>query len=505
MTSKPRLLFVDHVFHKKTRSSDFMQEILRAAFDVHVIYVDAERPLDYTTLEDPADHVLIWQMDFLTPWFLAQGKRVTVAQMYDGSAALPDGHYHLNAQARYLNFSVTMHSRALELGLESHLIRYFPDPSEVKQVKDFKTIRGFFWQRRPNSPINLDEMARMLGGEFDRLHVHTPTDDDSVFDPSPLARFECPVTTSDWFESQAEFTATMERCNVFIAPRPAEGIGLAFLEAMARGMVVLAYDLPTHNEYIGNWMSGVLFSGGVDRISLRAPAMPLKELGANARLAVERGHGQWRQAGPGICRFVMEATPAHTPDIPEMPSRQHMVKAAIAAYQNGLGRYVSFLQEHSAFCTAFGTWRDIVTRIPEIEDQATARKTDVEIFFGQNGGHRFLQDGWSTPEVSHIWAVARRARLTVPLAKTDSFATLTIEMRAVKAQCPLTVALNGVTIGSLALSDEFGRHSFAIPSEILTPEVKALEVTFSIPEDEELPQVEPRPLSYAIKSLALSV
>ena len=40
----------------------------------------------------------------------------------------------------------------------------------------------------------------------------------------------------------------------------AEGIGHAFLEAMAEGMVVVANDAPTHSEYISHGLNGLLFS-----------------------------------------------------------------------------------------------------------------------------------------------------------------------------------------------------------------------------------------------------
>src|SRR6202012_2876394 len=37
-----------------------------------------------------------------------------------------------------------------------------------------------------------------------------------------------------------------------------EGVGITFLEAMARGCAVVAYDAPTMNEYIESGKTGVL-------------------------------------------------------------------------------------------------------------------------------------------------------------------------------------------------------------------------------------------------------
>ena len=51
----------------------------------------------------------------------------------------------------------------------------------------------------------------------------------------------------------------MEQCNIFIAPRKFEGVGVSFLEAMARGIVVIAPDNPTMNEYIEHNKNGYLY------------------------------------------------------------------------------------------------------------------------------------------------------------------------------------------------------------------------------------------------------
>jgi glycosyltransferase involved in cell wall biosynthesis len=59
--------------------------------------------------------------------------------------------------------------------------------------------------------------------------------------------------------SREDYWDTLNQCNVYIAPRVTEGIGMSFLEAMAMGIAVAAADKPTMNEYISHGDNGFLF------------------------------------------------------------------------------------------------------------------------------------------------------------------------------------------------------------------------------------------------------
>jgi glycosyltransferase involved in cell wall biosynthesis len=72
------------------------------------------------------------------------------------------------------------------------------------------------------------------------------------------ARLGATKVTTIAAESRDEYLLATSAANVFLAPRAAEGIGLTFLEAMARGGAVIAYDAPTMNEYIRNGDNGIL-------------------------------------------------------------------------------------------------------------------------------------------------------------------------------------------------------------------------------------------------------
>jgi glycosyltransferase involved in cell wall biosynthesis len=148
----------------------------------------------------------------------------------------------------------------------------------------------FFWQRR--NELTWREVARLLAGNpVESVHLHRALDPGGDYvPPSAADRERYRIEETDWFEAHADYRARLERCDVVVAPRVWEGIGMTFLEAMALGKCVIAARRPTHDEYLEDGVNGVLFDpeapGTVDLS--RWPA-----LGTEARRSIERGHRRW--------------------------------------------------------------------------------------------------------------------------------------------------------------------------------------------------------------------
>lgn len=107
-----------------------------------------------------------------------------------------------------------------------------------------------------------------------------------------------------------EYMRVLSNCNVFIATRPREGIGLSFLEAMGLGMCVVAPDAPTMNEYISSEENGLLF----DIENVRAIDLSrFAEFGERARAHVSWGREQWEASLPAMLQFVSESVPRKCP------------------------------------------------------------------------------------------------------------------------------------------------------------------------------------------------
>lgn len=343
-----KILFFDHGFHKKTGSSAFFIEILRDRFEVEVLYLSVEGTVSADVLEasGKSDLVVLWQMDFLAPVFLAQGKPTIVIPMYDGSGGMSDLHWLLASGARQINFSLALHNRVRMLGCQSLLVRYFPKPVAESDLPRFDKLSAFFWERRPDHGIDVDLVDTLIGGEVDSLHVHNVSDVPWSRPPRQPRERHYNLTTSDWLPSKSDYNALLARANTFVAPRVCEGIGMALLEAMARGMLVLANDEPTNNEYVANWVNGVLFNR-----QLEAKPMHIRDcaetLGRMAWETVREGHRKWVASLPTILEWIGSA-PVPPPVTINLEA---LLEDAWFSYYASADAYTAFLRRNVTLMT----------------------------------------------------------------------------------------------------------------------------------------------------------
>ncbi|PJI55307.1 hypothetical protein CTI14_06020 [Methylobacterium radiotolerans] len=469
------LLFVDHIFHKKTRSFDFVKQILSDRFEIEEIFVDPELPISIDFRSIAAEYVVLAQVDFLTHIFLSLGKRVIVIQMYDGSGWLPDEHWRLNRQARYINFSQSLHARITSLGCESLLLKFAPDPSKYKKQTDFESLRLFFWNRLPGSPVNCERVGRLLKGQLESCHIHLSRDDGLPPETGLERFFDCSITTSEWFENKSELEAILDHCNVFIAPRVAEGIGHAFLEAMARGMIVLAWDMPTHSEYISTWYNGILYHPETDHIELRS-GPDLSLMGAQARFAIEQDFREWEARKTKIVDYVQECMPAVVPTSKGL--ELDLAKFA-PAYQEGAESYRRALRSSAFSIEILEKWRDFEGRKSADPTQPT-RLGDTFVFLGLAKEQGFELDGFSLPEGTHIWSNQLFSRVNLPAillpAEKDKF-YVTVEMASFGKNA-VEIVIQDISAGKIILDRTYREYTFPVSAENII--LKSLVIGFKV-------------------------
>ena len=160
---------------------------------------------------------------------------------------------------RVVCFSRAVYAKANRAGLCSLSLTYFKNPSEVEQV-EWTTRRLFYWNRvglaRPEFLHKLCLATRAEELIFrPRLDPGTPADRYYEL-PKQLAGTQVRQIAPD---NRRSYWDAINSANIFIAPRPYEGAGMTFLEAMARGAVVMASNAPTMNEYILHRQNGYLF------------------------------------------------------------------------------------------------------------------------------------------------------------------------------------------------------------------------------------------------------
>jgi len=343
-----KIVFIDHIYHKKTHSSIFMQKVLLKHFTVSSIHVDPVA-FDFAKVKakianevDKDSIIYVWQLDFILPLALSFGRPVLCSPMFDGSDRLPDAHWELVKDVHFINFSLYLHEKALSGGAKSIYGKFYPKPE--KPVEFGQGLRGFFWRRRPEHGLDLKLIDRVFGSQMSSLHVHNyPDTPEGQATPFDKTDFKYPVTFSTWFHDVADMHKLMAGYNFYVAPRTSEGIGMAFLEAMSKGMVVAALDAPTHNEYITNGLNGILFnfnSGDVGHV-------PNPErIARNAIKTITLGYENWCDFRTELLRFVKNVKASAQPDV-----RPEAIENLIGAYFKGFEEYTEELKVFSKTLT----------------------------------------------------------------------------------------------------------------------------------------------------------
>ena len=342
-----KILFLDHAFHKKTESNHFFLDLIKSNFDsVDVEYIDPESPSEIKALRSHRIHdlVILWQLDYLAPLFLAAGYRTVVVPMYDASANVPYEHWIGMNGASFINFSRTLHERVIAAGGRSLPVKYYLPPVKEEQLPTFKEFRGILWMRRPLDGLTPKFVQSMLGEQLLSLHVHNAPDDGeprSLNDPQyGASAFQ--ITESRWSRDSNAYLNALSKANVFIAPRMSEGIGMAILEAFSRGLLVIANDDAVHNEYVANWVNGILFN----RDNVGWTCIPLdvaRDMAYCGWCGTVSGYQEWLDTRRQIIDFIK--------DTPEPTSVSRSISPAYAtalcdAYVLDGESYRHFLREH---------------------------------------------------------------------------------------------------------------------------------------------------------------
>lgn len=302
-----KIAFIDHSYHRTTKSSGFFIELLNKVGTVSFFYDESwcggknNWRHDFKTHE--FDVVVVWQAHEALSAIDLTHPNVVFVPMYDAMLTHNQFYWHNTfARVKCLSFCRKLHQELQKRGALSEHFRYFPNFVEFETVGNYNDLRAFFWQRRPQ--INRDVIERLSEGTvFDLLTIHQAVDPGW---PAPTVSYPSKtfkrIEISRWFETSANYRSVLSDHNVFFSPRNFEGIGIATLEAMASGMCVVAPNCPTMNEYISNGTNGLLWS--VDRPN-SLDFTRASELGARARESVERGFAEWTSSIPDLMEFVM--------------------------------------------------------------------------------------------------------------------------------------------------------------------------------------------------------
>lgn len=383
-----KILFLDHAFHKETRSSNFFLSLITDNFDlVDVEYIDSEKLYDISgrALAGKRVHdlVILWQLDYLAPIFLASGYRTLVVPMYDGSANMPYEHWIGMSGASFVNFSRTLHERIIAIGGRSFLSKYYLPPVKEEQLPKFKDLRGILWMRHPQEGLTPNLIQRIFGKQISSLHVHNAPDngESHPLNDHQYGAIEFQITESRWSCCSNVYIDALARCNIFFAPRMSEGIGMTMLEAFSRGLLVIANDDAVHNEYVANWVNGILFNRD-NTANVHLSHDIARDLAFCGWCGAVSGYQEWLDTKKELVDFIR-----NTPEsIPLNGSISQAYASALwDAYKLGGSLYRHFLQEHVVDWNNREVMLKVVRPIRELVmfDKQDMPKLDKDaLFFG---------------------------------------------------------------------------------------------------------------------------
>jgi hypothetical protein len=253
-------------------------------------------------------------------------------------------------------------------GCRSLPVKYYLPPVKEAQLPQFDNLRGILWMRRPQDGLTPRLVKKLLGGQLLSLHVHNAPDDGeprSLSDPEySVSAFQ--MTESRWNRDTNAYLKALQNCNVFFAPRMSEGIGMAMLEAFSRGLLVIANDDSVHNEYVSNWVNGILFNRDAsDNFTL--PLDKARDMAFSGWCGAVSGYQEWLDTRRQIVGFIR--------DTPEPISASRSISSTYTtalwdAYMLGGDSYRHFLREHvvdwdnqEAMQKVAGPLRTLITEI----------------------------------------------------------------------------------------------------------------------------------------------
>lgn len=293
-----KILYIGHSYHKKTKSTQFLKDMLASQYEVDVFSYDpSKEQLSFKQLKKVKyDIVVLFQV--MPP--VSKLKKYLDYEhgvffpMFDAVPEQDDPRWYEYREFRIINFSKTVHDKLRALGFDSHYFQYFPKPADSFEFGDEKSL--FFWQRRQEE-IDIRTIEKTIDtDELTHIHIHKATDPNSAF-AEPRKKLLPKCSFSTWFENKEELVALMQRSALYFAPRKFEGIGMSFLEAMAMGRCVIAPDNPTMNEYISHHETGFLYDfNNPQRIELQN----ISRIQKNTYEYIKQGYQEWEKKKFGL-------------------------------------------------------------------------------------------------------------------------------------------------------------------------------------------------------------
>ena len=324
-SARKRILLVDHVCHKTTKSFDFFAALLSRRFEVETFYYNQAY-----RVRIPADKVAwadtIVYLEFLPSRFrIAEpGKRCVFVPMYDNEwGSKWQWRRIADSGMAVVSFCGRVTEHARKCGVKNLLdVRFALPPSPAPGNPRIAVL----WDR---GQVGIGQVRKLFApGDLDKLIVVRRPGGGKAPEPIPdevREAYHVELHEGDYLPDE-EYRALLAEPGVYIAPRFTEGIGMSFLEALAAGKIVVAHKDATMDEAVEDGVNGRL----VDMRNPTRIALPATAPATRLAKAEER-YARWKEDEERILAFF-----AALGDCPPCPSPWTILSVV---------RYVRFLFE----------------------------------------------------------------------------------------------------------------------------------------------------------------
>lgn len=259
-----KILFVDHEYHKKTKSSDFLRKILKKNFIINDCWVDKGLKFnrDIFRYDNIFFHQIFPPLKILKK---LKNKNIIWSPMYD-SPLHPTGYSWLLWQivkfynVKILSFSDAITKQISNKNIKYFNIRYFEKSKQIK-IKNDKKIKIFFWDRNEIKlenwiqKFNLNSISKIFYLKIESIKF--------VGEIDQKIKKKIIYINKKFSKNNKNFRSLLKKADVFVCPRKKEGIGMAMIEALSYGKYIIANNDNTMCEYIKNKKIGLFIDDNI--------------------------------------------------------------------------------------------------------------------------------------------------------------------------------------------------------------------------------------------------
>jgi len=241
--------FIDHHYHIKTKSGDFLREVLYSNFKIDNYWVNSDLKFD----EKIFNYEKLFFFQILPNFNILKklkNKNIIWAPMYD-SPHYPYGYsWILWKIIEYFDIKVISFSKKITNQIKDKNINYISLKFHKKTRYDKinKKINIFFWNRGDVrisdwiNAIDINLINKIYYLNLDKIYPEN-------IDKTLMEKF---IIIKKKFLNRKSFLSLLRKCEIFISPRKKEGIGMAQVEALSMGKYLLGFRDATMTDYILN-------------------------------------------------------------------------------------------------------------------------------------------------------------------------------------------------------------------------------------------------------------